>query len=111
MRGFRVSRPAQRDLARILAYSRKRFGLQIADAYETLLIKAFAMIRAEPFPKSVRRVEGSPSLLRVHLRSVPQASPKLINRPRHVVVFQQDEACLTIVRILHEKMDEGRQLR
>lgn len=111
MRSVRVSRPAGRDLANFLAYSETRFGMLAADHYQTLVIRAFAMIRADPVACSTRIYSGVPEALGAfHLKSVPQ-NPRTVGRPRHLIVFRVTPGHVEIVRVLHERMDRKRHLR
>lgn len=110
MIGFGFSRFAREDVDRLLSYSRHRFGLQTADRYEALLIRAFATLRSNPSAQGVRLLGDKPDLFRFHLRSLPQPKPKAVSRPRHLVIFTVTEAELTVVRVLHEKMEIERHL-
>lgn len=110
-RSFRISRPASKDLKTFLAYSQSRFGERAADNYQSLLVRAFGMIRSDPDACSSRTYVGVPTTLGAfHLKSVPQ-SPRSVARPRHLIVFQVRDESVEIVRVLHERMDRRRHLR
>ena len=108
---IRLSPLARRDLTSILKYSKDRFGLEAADAYESHILRAILLIRSVPDGPTVKPVEGMKNLRRFHLRLVPRSATKPVARPRHLIVFQIDAERLTVVRILHEKMDTERHLR
>jgi plasmid stabilization system protein ParE len=93
----------------ILAHSRKRFGLEAADRYEALVLRAFLILRDDPAGVLVRTT--SPGIFSFHLRHVPQSAPKPVRRPRHLLVFRHRGDRVAVVRILHESMDLDAHLR
>ena len=111
MTEFRVLGSARRDLVEILAHSRRRFGSEPASRYEVLVLRAFAMVRDQPFAQVTRPHGLEKRGLRVlHLRNVGQTSPRPVRRPRHLVVFRVKADRITVVRILHERMELERHI-
>lgn len=108
---IRLSRLARNDLIGILKYSKERFGLEAADAYESLILRAFRLIQAEPGTPTIKPVEGRPRLMKLHLRLIPKSTTNKVARPRHIVVFETVDQGVRIVRILHEKMNSEQHLR
>ena len=70
MARFRLSQPAQNDLANILATSAERWGTEGRRRYARLLAAAMRVVAANPEgPLTQARNELSPGLRSIHLRS------------------------------------------
>ena len=111
MSQFRILGSARRDLASILAYSRFQFGTDRAQRYESLVLRAFAIVRDQPLAEVSRPHGNDESGLRtLHLRNVPQPKPKSVRKPRHLIVFRVQADRITVVRILHERMELERHI-
>lgn len=108
---LRFTARAQRDLAALLRSSTSRFGEATADRYRALLILALADIRADPARHGVRIARKDESaVLLYHLKSV-RRTKVLVARPRHFIAFRQDGEVVTVLRVLHERMDIPAHLR
>jgi toxin ParE1/3/4 len=113
MARFRLSRPAQTDLARILATSLDRWGGAGQRRYATILTTAMRVVANEPQGFVTRDRAGLQSGLRsFHLRHVRADDPRVtVRRPVHVIYYRAIKPGLVeIVRILHERMEPGRWL-
>lgn len=111
MNRFRVLGPARRELAGILDYSRRRYGAETAQRYETLVLRGFNLVRTDPLNTATRAVDPSLDGFRsLHLRYVPQGMPRAVRSPRHFIIYRFNLGDVAVVRILHEKMDVLAQL-
>jgi toxin ParE1/3/4 len=111
MARFRLSRPAQTDLARILATSRERWGSAGRQRYATTLATALRTVANEPQGLVTRdRADLRSGLRSFHLRHAPANGPRAaVRRPVHVIYYREIAPGLVeIVRILHERMEPGR---
>ncbi len=112
MRALRLTSAARRDIAALLAESEERFGSRAADAYQTLLDAAFLDLRTNPERPTVKGRTGvAPAYRFHHLRHSRRRAEEAdrVNRPRHIIVFNDDGQRVTIIRVLHDAMDiEGR---
>jgi toxin ParE1/3/4 len=109
---IRLTQEADADVVGILRYTRDEFGLQQAAKYRDIILHAFAMIEDDPRRAGSRVLEQfGPQLRQFHLRSA--AGRK--SGAAHFVVYHVGEAGLggvtiTVVRILHERMDPERHI-
>lgn len=114
MADFRLSRPAQADLANILAVSGERWGSEGRRRYAALLVAAMRKAAGDPNgPVTRDRTELSAGLRSLHLRHARgnDLEPRVRN-PVHLVYYHVIEPDLIeIVRILHERMEPGRHLQ
>lgn len=105
MATLRLTTRAQRDINAILRRSTQVFGEDAADRYRTLLIRALQDIRADPFRRGVRLVHTRKQIMLLYaLRSV-QMPVAPVRRPRHFLAFQHKDGVVTVLRVLHERMD------
>src|SRR5213593_594970 len=96
MARFRLARPAQIDLANILATSAERWGVEGRQRYAAVLVAAMRQVAAEP--------EGPLTRKRPELRSD-------VRRPVHVLYYRvAGHSVIEIVRVLHERMNPSRHL-
>jgi toxin ParE1/3/4 len=110
---FRLSRPAQADLGRILATSLDRWGNAGQRRYATILTTATRVVANEPQGFVTRdRAAPQSGLRSFHLRHVRIDDPRVtVCRPVHVISYREVQPGLVeIVRILHERMEPGRWL-
>jgi toxin ParE1/3/4 len=110
---FRLSLPAQADLAAILATSAERWGPDGRRRYAALLMAAMRKVAAAPTATTTReRATLSRGLRSCHLRNDQSADPDAkVKRPTHIVYFRVIEPGLVeIVRILHERMEPSRHI-
>jgi toxin ParE1/3/4 len=113
MARFRLSRPAQTDLARILATSRERWGSAGQQRYATTFATALRALANEPQGLVTRdRTDLRLGLRSFHLRHARSNAPRAaVRRPVHVIYYREIESGLVeIVRILHERMEPARWL-
>jgi toxin ParE1/3/4 len=114
MARFRLSRLAQADLARILATSAERWGIEGRRRYAAMLAAAMRKAAADPEGPTTRaRAELAPRLRSLHLQYArAEASKARVRRPVHVLYYQViAPGLIEIVRVLHERMDPDRHLR
>jgi toxin ParE1/3/4 len=91
---LQIAKDAEDDLRNVWLYTQKRYGTPQANQY-------VGTIRA--------RIDGL-------LTGQTQSRPAFELRPglrralvdRHVVFFREDERAVTVVRVLHQRMDVGR---
>lgn len=110
---FQLSAHAQRDLFKILAHSRRRFGEKSARRYDHLLFTAFEAIAGNP------RLLGSRELsdLRIyhlrHCRKKAVMDGLVVKTPRHFVLYRIKESGegIEILRLLHDEMDIDRHAK
>ena len=113
MARFRLARPAQIDLANILATSAERWGTDGRQRYATVLADAMRHVADEPQgPLTKKRTELRSGIRSFHIRYARRsADAAKVRRPVHVLYYRvAQEGVIEIVRVLHEKMDPSRHL-
>jgi len=113
MARFRLARPAQIDLANILATSAERWGTEGRQRYAAVLAAAMRQVADEPEgPLTKKRPELRSGIRSFHVRYTRRsAEGARVRRPVHVLYYRvAQEGVIEIVRVLHEKMDPGRHL-
>jgi toxin ParE1/3/4 len=113
MASFRLSRPAQMDVARIFATSAKEWGAAAGQRYAATLASAMRQVAADPQGRVTRgRGELLPGVRSFHLRHARVDDPgSRVRRPVHVLYFRAIAPELVeIVRVLHERMEPARQI-
>jgi toxin ParE1/3/4 len=102
---IRLSDEAERDFARILAYTRDDFGLLQLDVYRGTLIAAMAELEAGPdVLGSLSRDEIHPGLRTLHVARKGR-------RGRHLIMYRaRPDRIIDVVRILHDAMDFARHV-
>ena len=113
MARFRLARPAQIDLANILATSAERWGAEGRRRYASILASAMRQVAADPEGPLTRKRSELRSGLRSfhvrHARGSAEAAP--VRRPVHVLYYRVAEpGVIEIVRVLHERMEPSRHL-
>jgi toxin ParE1/3/4 len=114
MARFRLSRLAQADLARILATSAERWGIEGRRRYAAILAAAMRKVAADPEGPTTRaRAELAPGLRSLHLEYArAEASKAMVRGPMHILYYCAiTPELIEIVQVLHERMDVGRHLR
>jgi toxin ParE1/3/4 len=108
---FRLARPAQIDLAKILATSAERWGAEGRQRYAAVLAGAMRQVADEPEgPLTKKRTELRSGIRSFHVRYARVDAAK-VRRPVHVLYYRvAREDVIEIVRVLHEKMDPSRHL-
>jgi toxin ParE1/3/4 len=111
---FRLSRPAQADLARVLAISAERWGIETRRRYAALLAMAMRTVAADPDGPTTRpRAELAPGLRSFHIRHARADDPGAkVRRAAHILYYRAiAPELIEIVRVLHERMDPALHLR
>ena len=107
MARFRLSRPAQADLAQVLATSTERWGSETKGRYAALIAAAMKMVAAEPEGSATRdRPELQPGIRSFHIRHArSKVAGEKVRKPVHVIYFRVVQpGLIEIVRLLHERM-------
>ena len=101
----RLGAEAEKDFARILAYTADTFGDKQASVYKAALIDAIAALAAGPdLLGSVSRADILPDLRSIHVARHGR-------RGRHFIMYRaKPEQVIEIVRILHDAMDFTRHI-
>jgi toxin ParE1/3/4 len=104
---FRLARPAQIDLANILATSVERWGMRLflpTRCGRSRWNQKAHLRRSEP-----NSVQVSTASTSRHARRTSDTAK--VRRPVHVLYYRvAPESVIEIVRVLHEKMDPSRHL-
>ena len=113
MARFRLARPAQIDLASILATSLERWGADGRQRYAAVLADAMRQVADEPEgPLTKERTELRSRIRSFHTRYARRsADTEKVRRPVHVLYYRvAEEGMIEIVRVLHERMDPSRYI-
>jgi len=112
MARFRLARPAQIDLANILAISAERWGAQGRQRYASVLAAAMRQVADEPGgPLTTKRPELRSDIRSFHVRHARRSPATKVRRPVHVLYYRvAQEGVIEIVRVLHERMDPSRHV-
>ena len=115
MAGFRLTGPAERDIAELLDWSGDNFGPAARRRYEALVAAALGDI-AQDWQRigSVQREDLGAGRRVYHLRHSrhrDRATTGIVQAPRHIVVYRLTSSdIVTILRVLHDSMDLARHL-
>jgi toxin ParE1/3/4 len=112
MARFRLARPAQIDLANILATSTERWGAEGRLRYAALLA-AMRQVASEPEGLLTKaRPELRPGIRSFHVRYARGSTEAArVRRPVHVLYYRvAQKGVIEIVRVLHERMEPSRHL-
>ena len=113
MARFRLARPAQIDLANILATSAERWGPDGRQRYAAVLADAMRQVADKPEgPLTTKRTELRSGIRSFHVRYARRsANTAKVRRPVHVLYYRVgQEGVIEIVRVLHERMDPSRHI-
>jgi toxin ParE1/3/4 len=112
MARFRLARPAQIDLARILSISAERYGADGRQRYAAVLAAAMRQIAAEPDgPLSKKRPELRSGIRSFHVRHARRSAEAGVRHPVHVLYYRVDrKGVIEILRVLHERMEPSHHL-
>lgn len=113
MARFRLARPAQIDLANILAASAERWGAEGRKRYAAVLAAAMRQVADQPDgPLTKKRPELRSGIRSVHVRYTRRSAEDApVRRPVHVLYYRlAQEGVIEIVRVLHERMEPSRHL-
>ncbi|NJM29514.1 MAG: type II toxin-antitoxin system RelE/ParE family toxin [Rhizobiales bacterium] len=96
MNSFRLSRRARSDLESIWDYTAEGWGVEQADSY------------VQQIWEVIGKLAGKPSLG----RDASAVRPGLLKYPAqsHMIQFRAAPGVISVVRVLHQKMDLGRHL-
>lgn len=110
MAAFRISRPAQADLATLLMISLARWGEGGRARYAALLAEAMRKIAAAPDGPTTRaRADLAPGLRSYHIRHARRGHG--VRMPVHVLYYRVAvDDSIEVVRVLHERMDPQRHV-
>jgi len=105
MRRLRITASAVEERRNALRASRSIFGRPAAQAYATLIRRAYKLLSENPQRAGVKRSDDLPDgVFLFHLRHArTRATPP--KQPRHIVIFRYDETTLTVMRLLYDTMD------
>ena len=110
---FRLARPAQSDLANILATSAERWGAEGRQRYAAVLAAAMRQVVAEPDrPLTRKRPDLRSGIRSFHVRYARRSGEGAqVRRPVHVLYYRvAQDGVIEIVRVLHERIEPSRHL-
>ena len=113
MARFRLARPAQIDLADILATSAERWGTDGRQRYAAVLAAAMRQVAAEPGgPLTKNRPDLRSGIRSFHVRHARRsAQGAKVRRPVHVLYYRvAEEGVIEIIRVLYERMEPSHHL-
>jgi toxin ParE1/3/4 len=113
MARYRLSDPAEADIAAILNRSAELHGKQARVRYRACLTAAMRRVAADPDGYStVDRADLDPGIRSFHIRhSRDESREPPVANPVHVLFYRTLQPGLVeIVRVLHERMEPGRQI-
>jgi toxin ParE1/3/4 len=113
MARFRLSVPAQIDVAHILATSAEQWGTDARRRYAFTLANAMQKVAADPLgPTTRERTDLLPGVRSFHIRFARSTLPgERVSRPVHILYYRVIEpGLIEIVRVLHDHMDPARHL-
>src|ERR1700716_1664550 len=110
MARFRLSALARADLARILATSAERWGVEGRRRYSAMLSAAMRNVAADPAGRMTRaRPDLSSGIRSFHVRAhVPELT---VRNPGHILYYRVAQpGLIEILRVLHERMEPSRHV-
>jgi toxin ParE1/3/4 len=110
---YRLSEPAQADIAAILRRSEELHGKEARIRYRACLTAAMRRGAADPLGRStVDRAEFAPGVRSFHIRlSRDQSREPPVANPAHVIFYRATQlGVVEIVRVLHERMEPGKHI-
>jgi toxin ParE1/3/4 len=113
MARFRLARPAQLDLANILATSAERWGAEGRQRYAAVFAAAMRQVADQPEgPLTKKRPDLRSGIRSFHVRYTRRSGEDArVRRPVHVLYYRvAQEGVIEIVRVLHERMEPSRHL-
>ncbi|HEY0925517.1 type II toxin-antitoxin system RelE/ParE family toxin [Brevundimonas sp.] len=111
MATLRLTARARRDIDAILRRSNTVFGEDAAERYRTLLIRALQDVRTDPLCPGVRLVHTRRQPVLLYALKSVRAPIAPVREPRHFLAFQHMDGVVTVLRVLHERMDLPAHLR
>jgi toxin ParE1/3/4 len=113
MARFRLSRPAQIDLAHILAASAERWGIEGRRRYAAVLAAAIRKVAVNPeSPATHERTELLTGIRSFHVRHArSNDTDTKVRKPVHILYYRVIQpGLIEIVRVLHERMEPSRHI-
>jgi toxin ParE1/3/4 len=113
MARFRLSTLARVDLARILATSAERWGVEGRRRYSAILSAAMRKVAADPTGRMTRaRPDLSSGIRSFHVRYARGDIPELkVRNPVHILYYRAAQpGLIEILRVLHERMEPSRHV-
>jgi toxin ParE1/3/4 len=113
MARFRLSHPAQADLARLLTTSAERWGPEGKRRYAALLAAAMRKVAADPQGLAIRdRADLLPGIRSFHVRHARRDDPEeKVKRPGHILYYRVVQpGLIETVRVLHDRMEPSRHV-
>ena len=113
MARYRLSEPAEADVASALRDSEELHGKDARTRYRACLTAAMRRVAAEPNGRStVDRAEFASGLRSFHIRHSRKESREApVANPVHVIFYRVGQSgTVEIVRVLHERMEPGRHI-
>ena len=110
---FRISRPAQADLAQILATSAERWGADGRRRYAAVLGAAIRKVASDPEGSTTRdRTDLLPGIRSFNIQFARRGDPKgKVRRPVHILYYRAvAPGLIEVVRVLHERMEPSRHI-
>lgn len=110
---FRLARPAEADIARILRTSEERWGSEAKRHYAAIIAAGMRKIANDPKgPTTRNRSELSAGIRSFHLRHARgQVSQSKVRHPVHIFYYRIiGPDLIEIVRVLHERMEPTRHI-
>jgi toxin ParE1/3/4 len=116
MAKYRVARPTEVEIRKILDWSEERFGKAARMRYTALIVAAMEAVAEDPEQAQVswrRLAQGDIGIYRLsHSRDHVPDSPGPVREPRHAIVFRiAPNGMVDIIGIIHDRMLRGRALR
>jgi toxin ParE1/3/4 len=108
----RLARTVRADIARILAASGTRWGIDGRGRYEGLLSAAIRQVGADPEGRLTKLRTDLPGHLRsFHLRRTRTTAKARVRTPAHILYYRVMHVDLIeVVAVLHDRMDPVRHL-
>lgn len=112
MARFRLSAPAQADLARILETSTRRWGEEGRRRYAHVLAAAMRMVANDPEgPLTRERDDLLRGVRSFHIRHARGQSQSRVKAPVHIIYYRAVEpGLIEIVRVLHDHIEPCRHI-
>jgi len=112
---LRLAAPASVDIADLLDWSFRNFGLTGRRRYESLVTTALQDVAGDLRPiGAAARPELGHGILVYHLRHSRQrarTTDGVVRNPRHFIIYREAARDLvTILRVLHDAMDLARHV-
>ena len=110
---YRLSEPAEADIASILRDSRERHGVQARLRYRALLSAALRRIAGDPNGiLTMERAELGVGIRSFHIRhSRDDSAERPVGNPVHVIFYRAPaQGLVEVIRVLHDRMEPQRHM-